>query len=85
MTREKSIQATVDYFTCGEFTQTLARRVAYRTESQNADSGPVLLSYLTDEMIPALQALGFEYLIVENPVGGKGPFCWRGAWSLKPR
>ncbi|PWC19457.1 M20 family metallopeptidase [Brenneria corticis] len=74
MTREKSIQATVDYFTSGEFTQTLARRVAYRTESQNADSEPVLLSYLTDEMIPALQALGFEYLIVENPVGGKGPF-----------
>ncbi|RLM22438.1 hypothetical protein BIY29_11970 [Brenneria alni] len=74
MTREETIQATVDYFDSGKFTETLARRVAYRTESQDAGSGPVLMSYLTDEMVPALQALGFECLIVENPVSERSPF-----------
>ncbi|KAA8995175.1 M20 family metallopeptidase [Affinibrenneria salicis] len=74
MTREETIQASVDYFASGQFRETLARRVAFRTESQEADSGPVLTSYLTDEMIPALQALGFECMLADNPIDGKGPF-----------
>ncbi|MEH0834573.1 M20 family metallopeptidase [Pectobacterium cacticida] len=74
MTREETIQATVDYFASGEFAQTLARRVAFRTESQNKDSGPLLAAYLTEEMIPALQALSFECLLVENPVNERCPF-----------
>lgn len=74
MTREETIQATVDYFASGTFKETLARRVAYRTESQDAGSGPVLMSYLTDEMIPVLKAMGFECLLADNPISGKGPF-----------
>ncbi|WJY15128.1 M20 family metallopeptidase [Pectobacteriaceae bacterium CE90] len=74
MTREETIQATVDYFGSGKFRETLARRVAFRTESQNPDAEPILMSYLTDEMIPVLQAMSFECLIVENPVSKSCPF-----------
>lgn len=74
MTREETIQSTAEDFNSGNFAQTLTRRVAYRTESQDAGSGPVLLSYLTDEMMPALEAMGFECRLADNPVSGKGPF-----------
>ncbi|WP_409159982.1 M20 family metallopeptidase [Pectobacterium sp. B2J-2] len=74
MTREETIEATVAYFESGAFADILARRVAFRTESQEPDSGPLLMSYLTEEMVPALQALSFECLVVENPVSERSPF-----------
>lgn len=74
MTRSTAIsQATAQYDT-GAFRDTLARRVAYRTESQEPDSGDILHAYLADEMTPALAALGFTSRIEPNPVAGGGPF-----------
>lgn len=74
MTREETIQATIDDFQSGKFREVLARRVAYRTVSKGGDHGPVLLAYLQDEMIPTLQGMGFECLIAANPIAGKSPF-----------
>ena len=71
--REAAITAACAWFDSGAFADDLARRVAYRTESQRADSGATLLSYLTDEMAPSLERLGFTSRIVDNPTGG-GPF-----------
>lgn len=74
MTREEMMQHASAYFDSGVFRNVLARRVACQTESQNAQRAPVLMSYLTDEMIPLLEAMGFECLIVPNPVADRGPF-----------
>lgn len=74
MSRTLAIEQTLACFDDGRFRQTLARRVALRTESQDAASGPILHAYLQDEIAPQLQALGFSCRIVENPVSGKSPF-----------
>jgi acetylornithine deacetylase/succinyl-diaminopimelate desuccinylase-like protein len=73
MTRSEAVDRAVAHFDSGAFLAELARRVAYRTESQNPDSGPTLLAYLTGEMAPALDRLGASSTIVANPAGG-GPF-----------
>ena len=60
-------------FDSGAFFQTLARRVACRTESQNPGRAAELRAYLTDEIGPALLALGFEVTQHDNPVAGAPP------------
>ncbi|HEV2187154.1 MAG TPA: M20 family metallopeptidase [Stellaceae bacterium] len=72
MTRAAAIAAAAAYFDEGGFAADLARRVAIPTESQVEGSGPVLMSYLGDEIAPSLQRLGFEARIFDNPVRG-GP------------
>ncbi|MCI3205337.1 M20 family metallopeptidase [Pandoraea capi] len=74
MTRSAAITQATAHFDSGAFLDTLNRRVAYKTESQEADSGDILHAYLSDEMTPALAALGFTSRIVANPVPGGGPF-----------
>lgn len=74
MTRESALQAALDYFHSGEFRETLNRRIAYRTESQNPQQAATLMAYLEEEMIPYLAGMGFSCLIVANPELGKGPF-----------
>ena len=74
MSRQQAIDQTLARFDDGRFQQTLARRVAFRTESQDAASGPILRSYLDDEIAPQLVALGFTCRVVDNPVAGKSPF-----------
>ena len=74
MSRAQAIQQALACFDDGRFQQTLARRVAYRTESQDAASGPILHAYLRDEIAPHLKTLGFTSRIVDNPVPGKSPF-----------
>ncbi len=80
MTEQKrgSRPAAVDraraYVEGGAFEADLARRVAYRTESQKLpDSLPELRRYLDDEMAPAFARLGFATRIYDNPVVGQGP------------
>ncbi|MFO1288770.1 MAG: M20 family metallopeptidase [Rubrivivax sp.] len=58
----------------GGFTRDLARRVAIRTESQDAASGPALHEYLEGEIGPTLAALGFTHRIHANPQAPFGPF-----------
>ncbi|MGJ7579560.1 M20 family metallopeptidase [Variovorax sp. RHLX14] len=76
MSRNQAIAQTLASFDDGRFQQTLARRVAFRTESQDAASGPILHAYLDEEMTPQLEALGFTCRVVENPVAGKSPFLF---------
>ena len=55
------------------FLDDLARRVAIPTESQVPSRLPELYRYLTDEIGPSLDTLGFQSVIVDNPVDGRGP------------
>lgn len=74
MSRNQAITQTLAFFDDGRFQQTLARRVGFRTESQDAASGPILHAYLNDEITPQLQALGFTCRVIDNPKPGKSPF-----------
>ncbi|MBL8305733.1 MAG: M20 family metallopeptidase [Rubrivivax sp.] len=62
------------HFDSGAFVRDLARRVAFRTASQDDVSGPALQAYLADEIGPTLAALGFTFSIHPNPEGRYGPF-----------
>jgi acetylornithine deacetylase/succinyl-diaminopimelate desuccinylase-like protein len=72
--RAAAIAAAQAWFDGGAFAAELARRVAYRTESQRADAGPQLRAYLADEIGPSLAALGFAWRLADNPVAAAGPF-----------
>ena len=91
MTRDAAIARAEAYFDTGRFRQDLARRVAMPTESQNPERASVLVSYLEDEMKPALEQLGFRCRTLEV---GRWPFLFaerdRGSGSadrvrLRPR
>ena len=72
--RERAVAAALAQIDDGRFFDVLARRVAHRTESQRADSAPQLLAYLTEELRPALEVLGFDVALHDNPVEGCAPF-----------
>lgn len=74
MSRAQAIAGVEAYFDDGRFMETLQRRVAVRTESQEAASLPILYDYLNDEITPYLQGLGFDCEVIDNPVKGGGPF-----------
>ena len=74
MSRQQAIEAINQHFDSGAFMQDLARRVAIKTESQVPESHPFLRSYLTDEIAPALEAMGYRIQILENPSGVAAPF-----------
>lgn len=59
MSRSQVIDAAADYFDRGQFAEELARRVALRTESQVPGTQETLRAYLTDEIQPYFEALGF--------------------------
>lgn len=48
----------------------LARRIGFRTESQNPERAAELRRYLDDEIAPSLTTLGFSSTIWSNPVAG---------------
>lgn len=74
MSREAAVAQATQYFDEGGFESDLARRVAIRTESQNPDAGEMLNLYLTGEMVPTFERLGFRCQIIPNPVEGGSPF-----------
>jgi len=74
VTREIAIHHAAGLYDSGIFLRELRRRVGLRTESQEADSGPLLRAYLAEEITPALTELGFTCRMVDNPVPGAGPF-----------
>jgi acetylornithine deacetylase/succinyl-diaminopimelate desuccinylase-like protein len=74
MTRERAIERAENYFDGGAFFAELARRVAIRTESQNPDRLGELDRYLSAEMRPSFEALGFRCRVLPSPVSGGGPF-----------
>ena len=54
----------------------LARRIALRTESQNPDRASDLRGYLTDEIAPSLEQMGFATQLWPNPIAGAPPFLF---------
>jgi acetylornithine deacetylase/succinyl-diaminopimelate desuccinylase-like protein len=76
MTRDAAIANARAYFDRGEFVADLARRVAYRTESQEAGREQELRGYLERELRPLLEQMGFQCRVIENPVPESGPFLY---------
>ena len=74
MQRNDALALASNYFDDGRFFADLQRRVALRTESDTGTVPPSLQSYLQDELVPALCALGFDCRVVPNPVPTGGPF-----------
>ena len=74
--REHAIELAVQNLSSGAFFQTLSRRVAQRTESQNPDCAEPLRDYLLVEMQPLLERLGFVCRFVDNPHAGKPPLLF---------
>jgi acetylornithine deacetylase/succinyl-diaminopimelate desuccinylase-like protein len=75
MSRDRALAHAADYFDCGAFKADLARRVAIPSESQNPGRVDELVRYLREEMIPALQALGFQCRTMEHK-RAPGPFLY---------
>ncbi|MET0605445.1 MAG: M20 family metallopeptidase [Beijerinckiaceae bacterium] len=73
MTRDAAIAAVREHFDSGAFRETLQRRIAIPTESQNEARGPDLKRYLDEEMIPALAAMGFSCKLLSHPKS-RAPF-----------
>ncbi len=71
--RDAALAGARRHLASGAFVHDLARRVAVRTESQDAASGPALHAYLHDEIGPALAELGFGLAVHDNPQPGGGP------------
>ena len=65
MTRESAVSRATRHFDEGAFIKDLARRIAYRTESQVAESRPHLAAYLREELQPAFERIGFKVEIFE--------------------
>ena len=76
MSRIETIRAVERHFDDGGFFTDLARRVAFRTESQNPARQPDLTAYLANEMRPCLEKLGFACTALPNPVEGGGPLLF---------
>lgn len=74
MSRDTAIARAERYFDDGTFRADLARRVAFRTESQIPESRPQLGLYLEQEIAPAFQRMGYTTEILPNPVAHGGPF-----------
>ncbi|NIG32477.1 hypothetical protein C1Y43_00955 [Pantoea sp. ICBG 828] len=74
MTAQQAVQQATAYFDSGEFQRILARRVAWRTESQRDDRDAALQDYLQQEIAPQLQALGFTLQLIDNPHAAGRPF-----------
>jgi acetylornithine deacetylase/succinyl-diaminopimelate desuccinylase-like protein len=74
MNRDTAIAAARALLLDGPYLETLARRIAIPTASQDPESAPYLMAYLADEMLPDLEAQGFVCEIFDNPTGNGGPF-----------
>jgi acetylornithine deacetylase/succinyl-diaminopimelate desuccinylase-like protein len=72
MSRAEAIGRVGQHLHSGDFLVELGRRVAYPTESQNADRREVLLAYLEAELQPAFSQLGFSTRLLYSP-GGQHP------------
>ncbi|MCW5300239.1 M20 peptidase family dipeptidase [Herbaspirillum lusitanum] len=74
MSRAQAIAQASAYFDDGRFMTALQKRVAIRTESQEAASRPILYDYLLQEIQPELEGLGFTCGVIDNPLPGGTPF-----------
>ena len=73
VTRANAISRARQDLQSGGFLADLGRRVAYRTESQNAQHTDALRAYLAEEMQPVFARLGFASRLIASPTG-RGPY-----------
>ena len=73
MTRAAAVAAAHQMFDDGSLKAIFARRIAIPTESQNPARAQDLARYLTTEMQPSLESMGFTCRILTHP-NAKGPF-----------
>src|SRR5260370_31899654 len=73
MSRSDAIARARLQLQSGEFLAELGRRVAYRTESQNAERHDALRAYLEEELQPSFSRLDFESRLIESP-DGRAPY-----------
>lgn len=71
--RTSAIKRALAYIDDGSFERELAPRVALKTESQKHNNGAVLTEYLTANINPAFEKMGFVTRLFANPVAGHGP------------
>src|SRR4051812_24978006 len=74
MSRTQALQRAQEVLDCGALAATLARRVRYASESEEAQAAPVLRAYLEEEMTGSLAPLGFGCQLHENPAAPGLPF-----------
>ena len=72
--RSAALAAAEAYFDDGRFQAVLARRIAVPSTSQEVDKRPHLARYLSEEMTPELERLGFRCSLHDNPVVEAVPF-----------
>ena len=72
-TRNGALDRVRDHYDSGAFVETLARRVAVPSTSQDPDFAPHLWRYLEEEIAPAARDMGFEAAVDPNPESGGGP------------
>jgi acetylornithine deacetylase/succinyl-diaminopimelate desuccinylase-like protein len=73
-TRAGAIARVRAYIEGGAFETELARRVAFRTESQKLPASlPELRRYLDEEMTSAFARIGFATCVYDNPLPGQPP------------
>ena len=70
--RDAALERARTHFDSGAFQRDLARRVAIRSESQDAAQAASLRAYVDDEMTGSLAALGFDCRSFDNPLDGTG-------------
>ena len=75
MSRQAALKRAEAEFENGSFQQVLRQRIARPTESQNPARSAELLAYLTDDLQPALMAMGFLCRLIEHPKA-KAPFLF---------
>ena len=73
MNRQQALMQAVAEYDDGTFQADLARRVAFRTESEEAGQAAAQHAYLRDDMAPLLAGLGFACRIHDNPAGADLP------------
>ena len=73
MSRDAAIATVRRAFDSGAFKETLERRIAVPTESQNPARAQALDDYVRKIMTPELERLGFTCRILNAP-RAKGPF-----------
>lgn len=71
--RDGLLLALQHYFDAGGLQADLARRVAWRTESDTGAPGTALGDYLRQEITPSLEPLGFACEVLDNPDPRGGP------------
>jgi acetylornithine deacetylase/succinyl-diaminopimelate desuccinylase-like protein len=75
MTRTQAIDKAQTFFDSGRFRETLSRRVAMPTESQNPERGAELRAYLEQEIRPAFESMGFTCELLTHPKA-QAPFLY---------